>query len=104
MIFLLSIEWIFFATASTTWPHGVGLGGAGSIGSAVPPYAFRYALTNAGFAGVFASGNQSPALKMPLTFFAPDLARELGRVVRPVREEHELRAELLLHHRLHLSE
>src|SRR5207245_7961061 len=37
------------------------------------PYFFAYAATNALLPGALDSGNQSPLLKMPLTFFGPTL-------------------------------
>src|SRR5439155_1973523 len=45
----------------------------GSTVPAEPRYALTYAFTNAALPGERSSGNQSPVLKIPLTFFAPTL-------------------------------
>ena len=45
-----------------------------SISAVVPPYFFRYAPTNSALPLAFEPGNQSPELKMPLTFSRPTFA------------------------------
>src|SRR3954447_13055777 len=73
MIFALSSVWMRWATSSITWPAANASAEVGSIVDDEPPYAFTYAFTNAALPGDFSCGNQSPVLKIPLTFFAPTL-------------------------------
>ena len=91
------------ATASCrTCPAAYASADVGSMLPALPPYFFTYAATNALLPGEVESGNQSPVEKMPLTLFAPTLLGNSAGIVRPVREEDELRAVLELDQRLDL--